>query len=386
MDSSAAAPATHATESARPIGTMLIPAYNEEAMIAGTLRRLDVLCQRLAMWDWEIVVVDDGSTDATAVVVTGMAAECHTPVRLLRHSVNRRLGGALRTGILASRGEIVITADCDLSYSEDCLTRLAETYDLYRPEIVIASPYMPGGRTREVPFPLEVRSRAANKWLRMTSLDDLHTLTGMVRAYRGDFVRAMALKAVDVDINAEILYKAQVLRAAILEIPATLDWSHLRTRAGRSRLLAKRARTNTVKQLINGYLWRPFMFPLFAGAFFLAVALILTVTGNFSRELAAVSCWTVGIVLVFQMLTTLQAKRYFEELYVVGHQVRSVLPAPVPMASESLATGAPSAADARPASDPARRGHAVPRSREHVPSRSSAAPGGEVRAANDDGR
>lgn len=317
-----------------PLGTILVPAYNEAEMIGATLHRLDALCRRLTDWEWEIVVIDDGSTDGTSAEAT--AAECDTTVRVLRHRKNRHLGGALRTGFLATKGELVVTADCDLSYSEECLERLVHTFAHSHPDVVIASPYMPGGETKDVPRALEVRSRVANTWLRLTSLDDIHTLTGMVRAYKGDFIRAMVLKAVDVDINAEILYKAQVLRATIVEIPATLDWSHLRTRAGRSRLLAKRARTNTVKQVINGYLWRPFLFPLFAGFVFLLAAIVLTFTSNFSAEHLAIACWVLGILLVFQMLSTLQAKRYFEELYVGTNQLRSVLPTPRPTADETF--------------------------------------------------
>ncbi len=335
MTGAAASDGSVPPEGRRSLGSVLIPAYNEAEMIGSTLRRLDQLCARLEEWDWEIVVVDDGSTDETSTLAAEAAAQLHTPVRILRHRRNRHLGGALRTGLLATRGDVVVTADCDLSYSEACLERLVHTYEQDHPDVVIASPYMPGGQTKDVPRALEVRSRVANRWLRLMSLDDIHTLTGMVRAYRGDFIRAMALKAVDVDINAEILYKAQLLRATIVEIPATLDWSHLRTRAGRSRLLAKRARTNTIKQVINGYLWRPFLFPLFAGAFFLVAAVPLTLMSDFSMEHLAIAFWVLGVLLMFQMLSTLQAKRYFEELYVGSHQVRSVLPTPAPLADET---------------------------------------------------
>lgn len=323
---------------ARGLGTIIVPAYNEESVVGDTVHALDELCSSMEGRDWEVVVVDDGSTDGTAEEVSRAAATSRTPVRLLRHTRNRHLGGALRTGFLASRGEVVITADCDLSYSTETLGRLVDAFDETGADVVIASPYMPGGATRSVPTALEVRSRAANRWLRLTSLDDIHTLTGMVRAYRGCFIRSMSLKAVDVDINAEIVYKAQVLRATIVEIPAVLDWSHLRTRAGRSRLLAKRARTNTVKQVINGYLWRPFLFPLVAGIFLLIAGFGILPFIDWRAEVIAGACLTAGFLLIFQMLSTLQAKRYFEETYVALQQVRSVLPNPDP-----IAVGAPQA-------------------------------------------
>lgn len=315
-------------EARRGSGTIVLPAYNEEFVIGKAISALDALCMEQTEREWEIIVVDDGSTDGTSAAVAEAASTGTTLVRALRHPRNRRLGGALRTGLLASRGDIVLTVDSDLSYSVATVKRLIAEFDATGADIVVASPYMPGGQTREVPAALEFRSRAANKWLRLTSLDDIHTLTGMVRAYRGDFIRSMSIKAVDVDINAEIIYKAQVLRASIVEIPAVLDWSHLRTRAGRSRLLAKRARTNTVKQVINGYLWRPFLFPLVAGLFCLAGAVVASVVGGLSLTGIALAGWSVGIILVFQMLSTLQAKRYFEELYFGLNQLRRVLPSP----------------------------------------------------------
>lgn len=315
--------------------TILLPAYNEEAVIGSTISKVNDLCARRPERQWEILVVDDGSADETSVEANAVASEVSTPVRVLRHRANRGLGGALRTGLLASRGDIVLTADCDLSYSVDTLERLLDAYENTGVDIVIASPYMPGGATRNVPKALEVRSRAANAWLRLTSLDDIYTLTGMVRAYDGDFIRSLSLKAVDVDINAEILYKAQLLRANIVEIPAVLDWSHLQGRAGRSKLLAKRARVNTYKQVINGYLWRPFLFPLVGSLIFGLIALGALISGALTLESLGEASLLLCVLLAFQTLNTLQAKRYFEELFHALTQVRRVSPTP-PVQAESV--------------------------------------------------
>jgi glycosyltransferase involved in cell wall biosynthesis len=317
---------------ARPPATVIVPAYQEESGIARTVRELDAMCGRLHGWDWEIVVVDDGSTDGTCREAAVAAAAASTPVRILRHPRNTGLGGALRTGIAASRGELVLTADCDLSYSVETLERLVAEYITSGAQVVIASPYMPGGRTVAVPRALEIRSRAANAWLRAASLDDVYTLTGMVRAYDGALLRSMSLKAVDADINVEIIYKAQVLRVGIVEIPATLDWSALQTRVTRSRLLARRSRWNTYKQLVNGYLWRPFWFPL-AVALVLAVpALVLLFTGRLGWHGVAVVCSLGSLLLAFLALASLQVKRYFEELYTLGTGIRAVVGTPPPVA------------------------------------------------------
>lgn len=286
------------------------------------------MCIRLPEWHWEIIVIDDGSTDATCTEAAGAAANCSTTVRIMRHHRNTGLGGALRTGLAVTKGDMVLTADCDLSYSVRTLEDLIESFVTTGAEVIIASPYMPGGRTMAVPRALELRSRAANAWLHAVSLDDIHTLTGMVRAYDGPTIRSMSLKAVDADINVEILYKAQVLRVGIVEVPATLDWSNLQTRVTRSKLLARRSRWNTYKQLVNGYLWRPFWFPLAIAVILGAPALVLVVTGRLGWQGMAVLSGVSSLILLFMALSALQAKRYFEELYNLGTGLRRVVGGP----------------------------------------------------------
>jgi hypothetical protein len=53
----------------------------------------------------------------------------------------------------------------------------------------------------------------------------IKTITSMVRAYNGPFIRSLSLKAMGPEINTEIMYKAQIMRARVAEIPAHLDWS-----------------------------------------------------------------------------------------------------------------------------------------------------------------
>lgn len=311
--------------------SVVVPAFQEETGIARTIAELDQMCLRLSDWDWEIVVVDDGSTDGTCAAAATAAAKVTTTVRVLRQPRNTGLGGALRTGLAASRGALVLTADCDLSYSVETLERLVETFISSRAEVVVASPYMPGGSTVDVPRMLEIRSRAANMWLRAASLDTIYTLTGMVRAYDGDFIRSLSLKAVDADINVEILYKAQVLRAGIVEVPARLDWSNLQSRITRSKLLARRSRWNTYKQLVNGYLWRPFWFPMSVALMLAVPGVVLLLTGRLGWDGLAVVSSLGSVLLLFMALAALQMKRYFEELYTLGTSLRRATGAAAPV-------------------------------------------------------
>ena len=104
----------------RPLITLLVPAFDEESTIAGVLVRVAALDLNT-----EIVVVDDGSSDATAVAVERLAGELGGErLRLLRHERNRGKGAAIRTGLSAARGEIVVIQDADLEYDPRDIPKL----------------------------------------------------------------------------------------------------------------------------------------------------------------------------------------------------------------------------------------------------------------------
>ncbi len=302
-------------QSGPAVASVLMPAFQEGKGIRTSLHRIAEALAPLDRYSWEIVVVDDGSTDGTADQVALAAESIDVPVHLVRHLSNQGLGGALRTGFGVTEGIVVITVDSDLSYHESHIARLLETWERTRAQVVVASAYMPGGRSTGVPPSLERRSRIANRVLATAALDDLKTLTGMVRAYDGPFIRALSLKAVDVDINVEILYKTQLLRGAIVEIPAHLDWSGLAERASRSNVLSRRSRWNTAKSLVLTYLFRPFWFPLVPAILLGLLAAVLSAAGYLGWQGLAVSALVLAVMLAVSSLSMLQAKRYFEETY-----------------------------------------------------------------------
>ncbi len=91
--------------------SVVIPAFNEASRLAPSLRQaLEYLTRRGG--SYELLVVDDGSRDATAEVAEGFAGE---GVRVIRLERNRGKGGAVKAGMLASRGERVLLSDADFS-------------------------------------------------------------------------------------------------------------------------------------------------------------------------------------------------------------------------------------------------------------------------------
>lgn len=112
--------------------SVVIPAYNEEIRLESTLPPLwRALKRRFVIF--EIIVVDDGSTDKTAGTVTRFS-ERHPEVRLIRYEVNRGKGYAVRTGVMAAKYDYVLFSDADLSTPirevRKLLMALSEGYDV----------------------------------------------------------------------------------------------------------------------------------------------------------------------------------------------------------------------------------------------------------------
>lgn len=99
--------------------SIIIPVYNEERLVGELLQKVVDLKLRDGL-DKEIIVVDDGSSDDTHAVI-GQFLESHpaSGIRLLRHEENRGKGAAVRTGMDAAHGDILIIQDADLEYDPD---------------------------------------------------------------------------------------------------------------------------------------------------------------------------------------------------------------------------------------------------------------------------
>lgn len=96
-----------------PFLSVVIPAYNEASRLPATLARVEEYLAG-AFPEHEIILVDDGSTDATTAVAKERA-DANPRIRVIENDVNRGKGWSVKTGILAARGEFVLFSDADLS-------------------------------------------------------------------------------------------------------------------------------------------------------------------------------------------------------------------------------------------------------------------------------
>src|SRR5687768_4830864 len=129
--------------------SIIIPAYNEEALIASTLDGLQTYLSSRPE-QFEIIVVDDGSHDKTAASIQAWKNGSGTDVHLLVNQKNMGKGFSIRRGVLASRGRYLIFIDADLPYElyaiDDFLKALRSGCDL-----AIGSRVLPGSQVKGVP-------------------------------------------------------------------------------------------------------------------------------------------------------------------------------------------------------------------------------------------
>ncbi|MGI9585955.1 MAG: glycosyltransferase family 2 protein, partial [Acidimicrobiia bacterium] len=304
-----------------PMVSVVVPAYNEGSHLKRSLDAVMEYMETLSpQYRWELIVVDDGSTDDTLAVAQALAAD-YPNVRVAPHPSNFNLGQALRYGFSVAKGDYIVTLDADLSYSPDHIGRLLEALTSTEAKIVIASPYMEGGEVTGVPRMRLAASRWANRLLSAAAKGHLTTVTGMVRAYDAVFLRRLDLKAMDVEINAEIIYKAQLMRARITEIPAHLEWTRNGDEDGRDSFRPGRSVSGFA---FVSFLFRPYAYFLIPGVVLGAVALflwLLAIAFLFGSVDAGATAMMAGLLTILAALLlgmgvlSAQAKRYFEELF-----------------------------------------------------------------------
>jgi glycosyltransferase involved in cell wall biosynthesis len=215
--------------------SIVIPMFNESENAEATIHRVE---EALASFQgtYEIVAVNDGSLDPTFEVLKGIESR-NERVKVVSYSPNRGRGLALRRGFQKSDGDIVVSIDADLSYDPRYILDLVEALKAEAEiDVILASPYMPGGGTRDVPFLRLWISRLGNRILRLALPNRIYTSTGIFRAYQKRVLDSLELESDGKEIHLEILSKALALGYRVKEVPAVLT----ARKKGRSKFKFKR--------------------------------------------------------------------------------------------------------------------------------------------------
>jgi dolichyl-phosphate beta-glucosyltransferase len=220
---------------AAPGLSVVVPAFNEERRIAGTLERISAYLATLP-YDTELIVVDDGSHAAGRKALNDALAAARPGVsqRLLRHETNRGKGAAVRTGCLAARGDYVAFIDADLATPPESLGALITALEAGADVAVGVRRQADGSDMRDR---RSLRRRLAGKAFSLAVQTLL--LPGMqdsqcpLKAFRRDAAqRLFALQRIDTwSFDAEVLYLARRLGMKTAQVPVSwvaVEGSHLR--------------------------------------------------------------------------------------------------------------------------------------------------------------
>jgi glycosyltransferase involved in cell wall biosynthesis len=197
--------------------SIVIPVYNEAQTVREVIER--VLAVNVGDFDREIIVVDDGSTDASAEIADEAARAFPTIVRAHHSPINLGKGAALRIGFRFSTGDFIVVQDADLELDPEEYVRLLAPILDGRAEIVYGSRFAGDARhVRRV-------TRIANQFLTtLTNLLFFGRLTDMETAYkafRRDVLQRIRLRCVGFDFEPEFTAKVLLAGYRVVEVPIT---------------------------------------------------------------------------------------------------------------------------------------------------------------------
>lgn len=340
--------------------SLVIPAYNESEIILRNIGELEQwMTANLAHVDYEIIVVDDGSTDGMGRRLDERAVT-DKHLRVAHHKRNMGRGRGIRTGFEASRAQYVICLDADLSYAPEHIARLLTPLVADEADITLASAYHPDGSVQNVPFTRALMSRWANFLLSRGLKSKLHTVTCIVRGFSRKAIDQLELINDGKDLHLEIIQKSELFGLRLKEVPGHLNWRDRdrKTKKPQGRFINRipfLSMSGTIaSHLIYSYVLRPgamlqipvisLMFVTLISAAVLAWAWLERLFGPGTlglnkiyttlREtllqgqltlLVMVSSLLVSAIFLAFYFASQQSKRYHDEIYVLLSRVNARL-------------------------------------------------------------
>jgi glycosyltransferase involved in cell wall biosynthesis len=209
--------------------SFIVPAFDEERRLGSSLDSLIAYCAQQP-YESEIIVVDDGSADATRAVAERAQERLpeRASLRILKHDHNRGKGAAVRTGMLASTGEYVLYLDADLATPPEETSRLLDALD-EGIDVAIGVRIQPGGYDMRASEPAfrRIGGYIFTAVRRRLLLSDVYDTQCGFKAFRKEAAgRIFRLQELDGwAFDAELLFIAQRLGYSIRQIP--VEWHHV---------------------------------------------------------------------------------------------------------------------------------------------------------------
>ncbi len=207
-----------------PFLSVVVPAYNEETRLPRTLDRLEEYYNDQG-YDYEVIVVSDGSKDGTKDVVDRMTAQ-NPKFRLIEYQPNRGKGYAVRTGILAAQADLILFCDADLATPQEETEKLLKHMEAQADIAIGSRPLKESNLEVRQPIYRELLGRAFNGAVQLLAVRGIHdTQCGFKmfrRAVAVDVFNRCKLNGFSFDFEALLI--ARDLKYRIDEVP--IRWMH----------------------------------------------------------------------------------------------------------------------------------------------------------------
>ncbi len=206
-------------QESEPVASIIIPAWNEERRMPASLTRIVAFVQQQP-FGVEVIVVDDGSEDATAAIVEELARE-HAFLRLVRNPHGGK-GAAVKAGVACARGLYLVISDTDLSVPIDELVKfLPPVLNSY--DVAIASREVAGARRIGEPQYRHLMGRVYNLLVRLVAVPGIQDTQCGFKAFRREVARQVFRRQTieGWGFDVEVLFIAQRLGYRIVEVPVT---------------------------------------------------------------------------------------------------------------------------------------------------------------------
>lgn len=208
--------------------TLVIPVYREHLRLRDTLQSVAAFIAHTAEVSVDAIFVDDGSPDDTAGIIDAFVAEGDkTRMRLIRYAVNRGKGYAVRTGVLAAQGDLILMSDADLStpLADWCVLRQVLENGA---DVACGSRAVAGARIGKPP-PLHRRilSRIFNLLVRAAGVRGIRDTQCGFKMFRAEAARQIfsRLRTERFAFDVEMIAVARDLGYRVAEVPVNWNYS-----------------------------------------------------------------------------------------------------------------------------------------------------------------